>query len=276
MEDGRASVSAMGSAVLRAAHVSEDVPPWVLQDTESVKLLTEAEIGTIEDSMAEWPSAVRAGFRLTHAVRARLVEDIAIEGLRAGRAHYVILGAGLDSFSWRSPDASELHIWEVDHPDTQSWKRAALKRSGISEPSNVTYISADFSVERLQDLRLPSLATWNWLGVTMYLEKAVTSRVLRHIASLDDGTVLVANFLLARNERSDLGNAVQSEAKKVLDAVGEPVLASYTRNEIELLMASSGFSSFKILDSTVLTERYIHGRSDLILPSSTIITVATV
>ena len=276
MEHRRASTSAMGSAVLRAAHVKEDKSPWILNDNESVRLLTESEFEAIEDSIAEWPSEVRAGFRLTHAVRARLAEDTAIEGLEEGRDNYVILGAGLDSFSWRNPDASNLHIWEVDHPDTQEWKRMALRRSGISEPTNVTYISADFSKDRLQDLRLPTLATWNWLGVTMYLERATTARVLQVIATMQKGTVLVANFLLARIEQSQLGNAVQSEAKKVLDAVGEPVLASYTRSEVEFLMTASGFSSLKIFDSTDLTGRYLDGRSDLILPSSTIIAVAKV
>jgi methyltransferase (TIGR00027 family) len=266
----------MGSAVLRAAHAWEDKSPWVLQDTESVKLLTTDEVGAIEDSMAEWPSAVRAGFRLAHAVRARVAEDTVVEGLAAGRTNYVILGAGLDSFSWRSPEASKLRIFEVDHPDTQNWKRGALKRTGLTELPNVSYVSADLAVDRLHDLHLPKLATWNWLGVTMYLEKSATAQVLRHIASMNQGTVLVANFLLALNERGDLGNTVHSEAKKVLDAVGEPVLASYTRNEVELLLATSGFSSFKIFDAAELTERFLEGQPDLVLPSSTIITVATV
>jgi methyltransferase (TIGR00027 family) len=162
MDKGKASVSAMGSAVLRAAHVKEDAPPWVLEDTQSAKLLSDAQRAAIERSMASWPNSVRAAFRLTHAVRARVAEDAALEGLKAGRSNYVILGAGLDSFAVRCREASALHIWEIDHPATQTWKRAALKRMGLSEPPNVTYISADFSIDHLDNLELPSLATWNW------------------------------------------------------------------------------------------------------------------
>jgi hypothetical protein len=33
METGKASRSAMGSGLLRAAHVTEDRPPWVFEDT---------------------------------------------------------------------------------------------------------------------------------------------------------------------------------------------------------------------------------------------------
>jgi methyltransferase (TIGR00027 family) len=273
---GKASVSAMGSAILRAAHVKEDAPPWVLEDTQSAKLLSESQNAAIERSMDSWPPSVRAGFRLTHAVRARVAEDAALKGLKAGCADYVILGAGLDSFAVRSPEASKLHIWEVDHPATQAWKRAALKRTGIAEPSNVTYVSADLSVDRLHHLGLPSLATWNWLGVTMYLEKADTVQVLRDVGSRENGTVLVANFLLERGERSDLGNQVQSEASKLLNAVGEPVLASYTKAEIGSLMNDAGFSSTEILEASHLTERYLKDRNDLVLPSSTIIVVGVV
>ncbi|HEY5303723.1 MAG TPA: class I SAM-dependent methyltransferase [Acidimicrobiales bacterium] len=276
MEDGRASVSAMGSAVLRAAHVWEDTPPWVIQDTESVKLLTDVEIARMKSSMINWPREVRAGFRLTHAVRTRVAEDVAILQMQSGRSNYVILGAGLDSFTWRHPAAANLRIFEVDHPATQGWKRKAMERAGVLEPPNVTYVAADFLKNRIQNLHLPSLATWNWLGVTMYLKKIDTSHVLREIASMDSGTVLVANFLLAPEERSDLGNALQSVAKRVLDTVGEPVLASYTRSEVESLLADSGFSSFELLDSDALSEKYLRGRDDLLLPSSTVIAVATV
>jgi methyltransferase (TIGR00027 family) len=276
MKEGRASVSAMGSAVLRFDHVREDAPPWALEDTESIKLLSKMEAEAIQRSMAEWPPLVRAGFRLTHAVRARVAEDAALDGLAKERTDYVILGAGLDSFAVRAPVAANLRVWEVDHPDTQAWKRRAMKRSGLPEPSNVTYISSDLSVEHLSDLGLPGLATWNWLGVTMYLEKTATVDVLREIASRDKGTVLVVNFLLARTERTDLGNRVQTAAGKLLKKVGEPVVATYSRSEVELLLADSGFSSIEILEAGDLTERYLKGRSDLMLPSSTIIAVAIV
>jgi hypothetical protein len=71
MELGQASVSAMGSGVLRAAHVKEDALPWVFEDIVAERLLTDAEVAEIEGSMAEWAPEVRAGFRLAQAVRAR-------------------------------------------------------------------------------------------------------------------------------------------------------------------------------------------------------------
>ena len=59
--------------------------------------------------------------------RARFIEDLIIEQSRKGITQYVILGAGLDTFAQRRPDiASQLQIFEIDQPDTQTWKQQRL------------------------------------------------------------------------------------------------------------------------------------------------------
>jgi methyltransferase (TIGR00027 family) len=155
MEAGSASRSAMGSGLLRAAHMREDPPPWVLEDTIAEQLLDDAEVQALEASMAAWTPDVRRAFRVAHAVRARLAEDVAIEGLRAGRGEYVLLGAGLDSFAWRHPRACDFVIWEIDHPDTQAWKRVALRRAGLGEPPNVRFVAGDLEQGGIDELDLP-------------------------------------------------------------------------------------------------------------------------
>jgi hypothetical protein len=52
MEAGKASRSAMGSGLLRTAHVREDPPPWVFEDTLPGQLLDAAEIAELEAPMA--------------------------------------------------------------------------------------------------------------------------------------------------------------------------------------------------------------------------------
>lgn len=276
MEDGRASITAMGSAVLRAQHVREDLPPWVLEDTESVRLLTESQERAIVSSMADWPSEVRASFRLVHAVRARVAEDVAIRGIDEGRRDYVILGAGLDSFSWRHPRARELTIWEIDHPDTQARKRSALRRIGKSDMANVRFVPVDLTSERLADIDLSVTATWNWLGVTMYLPKSDIGEVLRCIVETGPGTVLVVNFLLAAEDRDVLGEAVQSSVASVLKPTGEPIKATFAKEEVQQTMSDAGFTSVQVLEGRHLQDQLLWGRADLHLPSSTVMVIATV
>jgi len=145
MEAGKGSLSAMGSGLQRAAHVREDPPPWVFEDALAGQLLDAAEAAELEAEMAAWPPVVRRALRVSHAVRVRLAEDVAAAGLAAGRRHYVLLGAGLDTFAWRHPRAGEFVVWEIDHPDTRAWKRAALRRAGLAEPANVRFVAADLS-----------------------------------------------------------------------------------------------------------------------------------
>jgi methyltransferase (TIGR00027 family) len=276
MEAGKVSRSALGSGLLRAAHVREDPPPWILEDTLGRDLLAASEVALLEAGMAGWPPGVRQAFRVSHTVRARLAEDVAVAGLTAGRRDYVVLGAGLDTFAWRHPRAGEFVIWEVDHPATQVWKRAAVRRAGLAEPANVRFVAADLSVTPAGDLGLPALATWNWLGVTMYLPREATAATLRAVAANDEGTTLVVNFLLAADTLDPLGRAMRESSSAAVAAAGEPVTATYTRDEVAALLAEAGFGHVELFDSGRLRDLYLQGRPDLPLPSTTMIAVATV
>jgi methyltransferase (TIGR00027 family) len=277
MEAGKASESAMGSGLLRAAHVREDPPPWIFEDTLTCQLLDAAEADELTAAMAAWPAAVRQAMRVSHAVRARLAEDVAVAGLAHGRRDYVLLGAGLDTFAWRHPRAGEFAVWEVDHPDTQAWKRAALGRAGLTEPGNVRFVAADLSATPIGDLGLPAQATWNWLGVTMYLPPEATAATLRAVAAGGGpGTTLVVNFLLSAAVLDDLGRAVRDVSAAAVAAAGEPVTAVYTRDEVAGLLTGAGFSHFQLFDAARLRDRYLRDRADLPLPATSLIAVATV
>jgi methyltransferase (TIGR00027 family) len=238
-------------------------------------LLDVDEVAAIEAEMATWAAPVRAAFRLAHATRARLAEDAALDGLAAGRRDYVLLGAGLDTFAWRHPRASRFTVWELDHPATQSWKRAALHRTGLGEPSHVRFVPIDLTKTAIDEIGPPPYATWSWLGVTMYLEPRATTAILRAIAGLEAGTTLVVNFLLTADELDDLAVATRSVAVTTAAADHEPVLAAYTRGQVAELLADAGFSTVELLDAGALAGRYFAGRDDLRLPNSTIIAVAS-
>jgi methyltransferase (TIGR00027 family) len=274
--DDRPSRTALGSAVLRADHVREDTPPWLLEDRLSEQLLDSRSLEEVRAEIARWTPDVRAALRLAHAARTRLAEDAAVEGLATGRFDYVLVGAGLDTFAWRHPAAPRLGIWEIDHPQTQRWKRRAVRERGLGEPANVRFVPADLTASSLGALQLPRSATWNWLGVTMYLERQVTEEVLAVIARQDAGTTLVVNFLLAEEETDDLSRAVQATAADVVHREGEPVQSRYTRGEVADLLGSAGFSSVTLLDAAALKDRYFPGRRDLRLPDSTLVCVSRV
>jgi methyltransferase (TIGR00027 family) len=73
----------------------------------------------------------------------------------------VILGAGLDSFAYRRPDLAQvLRIFEVDHPDTQAWKRTRLRAAGVELPATLSLVAVDLEKQSLIDsLRMSGYRT---------------------------------------------------------------------------------------------------------------------
>lgn len=275
MRDER-SRTAMGSAVLRAAHVREDPPPWILEDTLSEQLLSDEERRLVLAEIASWPPEVAAAFRLAHAVRTRLAEDLALEGIGAGRRRYVLLGAGLDSFAWRHRQAGALEVVEIDHPATQAWKRRRLVRRGLEEPANLRFVPLDLARSSLRPLAPAAAATWNWLGVTMYLERDAVREVLSTIADGPGGTTLVVNFLLAEEDLDGPDLLVRATSRRTVASAGEPIRSTYTRRECEEMLVGAGFASIELLDAEALADRYRSERPGLQLPATTLIAVVRV
>jgi methyltransferase (TIGR00027 family) len=274
--DTGVSRTALGSAYWRAAHLRDDPPPWILEDRIASRILSADDVAGLEAPLAGWDPSVAAGFRLHHAIRARVAEDVAVAGLGSGRTNYAILGAGADTFAWRHPSASWFTVWEYDLAATQAWKRQALIDAGLGVPSNVRFLAIDLSATGLGGVDVPRQATWSWLGVTMYLTPQVTKEVLDVIAGLGTGTTVVANFVLPPEECNELGRAAAASAASLVASVGEPVVATYGPGEVERLLRSAGFNHVELLGAVELSHRYLRGREDRTLPDSTVIAVAVV
>src|SRR5277367_4938101 len=123
----------------RAAHQLLD-EPRVFDDPLAV---------AIADGESDRPPGAEQPFsralRAFLAVRSRYAEDQLARAVERGVRQYVVLGAGLDTFAYRNPLRSAgLHVFEVDHPATQEWKRARLKEAGIEIPEEMTFAAVNF------------------------------------------------------------------------------------------------------------------------------------
>ena len=85
-------------------------------------------------------------------VRARFPEDIVEDSVARGVRQYVILGAGLDSFAYRRRDLLDtLRVYEVDHPETQDWKRERLAELNVNVPAQLVFAPVDFERQTLAE-----------------------------------------------------------------------------------------------------------------------------
>ncbi len=129
---GKPDHTALRTALWRALHVELDPPPHVLTDLVGLRLAAPEEDWRERPDMDPYRTV---DSRLGMVARARFVEDFVKRRAAEGVGQYVILGAGLDTFVQRYPDAGErLTVFEVDRPDTQAWKRKRLADCGFQIP----------------------------------------------------------------------------------------------------------------------------------------------
>ena len=110
----------------------------------------------------------------------------------------------------------------------------------------------------------------------MYLKHSATETTLHAIASKRPGTTLVANFLLDAGSLDPLGEAVRAASTVTVAAANEPIVATYTKDQVAQLLGEAGFNDVELWDADALGARYLQDRPDLPLPNSTVIAIATV
>jgi methyltransferase (TIGR00027 family) len=206
----QSSWTALTAAAARAAHLVVDRPPFIFADTLAELLLADQAEEFLAYHRNHGEHLVLVGARTQAVIRARLTERLLDRAVDDGIDQYLILGAGLDSFAYRSPLAGGVSVFEADHPSTQALKRERLATAGIDPLGTVTYVPLDLEHRSLLDaLRsngfdLTRPAVVSWLGVSMYLTREAVGATLDQLAELATGPGLHAPGGASRRGRYDL------------------------------------------------------------------------
>jgi len=215
------------------------------------------------------------------AARSRFAEDELAKAAEKGIAQYVVLGAGLDTFAYRSPYPN-LHVFEVDFPATQEWKRSLLHAAAIEIPCGVTFVPLDFEhmthTKGLTaagfDLKAP--AFFGWLGVAPYLSLEAFRATISAIAKLPPPTAVVFDFAISPELLGPRARIAFETLSARVAAAGEPFRLFFKPDDLESELLRAGFESVEIVGADELNARYFSGRSDgLMLPSPGLGMIAT-
>ncbi len=237
------------SAAARAAHLLVDETPSIFADTLAQTFLGERAEELLGYHQSYGGHPVLSGARTTAVTRSRYTEDRLSELAGRGVGQYVILGAGLDSFAYRSELDVDVRVFEVDKPTTQHWKRAMLVEAGIPVPPSAFFVPVDFEKESAWSLAdhlvragfdpgRPALVSW--LGVTMYLTSEAIRQTLAVVSGFAPGTELVVEHLLPTGLRDGAG---QSYAESVMAAAaeqGEPWQTFLSIEQMDALLREHG------------------------------------
>ena len=264
-----ASWTALAVRTLVAIHNAYDSTPRVLDDPVA-ELLVGPEAVARARAKEDSP-AVRL-MRGHLVLRSRYAEDRLREAVeKRGAATLIILGAGLETFSYRQPLwARNLRVLEVDHPTSQADKRARLAAARIDVPSNVEFIPIDFMVTTLAaglgpHLPVPrGICFFLWLGVMMYLPEGAIDNVFTFIASCPRGSEVAFSYSgpnSGTRAAFEAGGGAEAQAA----AVGEPWLSTHTQEDLAPRIEAHGFSSVDFL-SVEDSAKYFVGREDGLPP----------
>ncbi|ENU29974.1 hypothetical protein F991_02461 [Acinetobacter sp. CIP-A165] len=276
MKKGQSSRTAEAAAALRANHflyASHPIfsDPYAFELTSSAwkKLLTTSLTAKVMNSSI----FNRTLGLLTGQVvgRSRYAEDLLQQAIEQGIQQYVLVGAGLDSFTLRQTGQyPNLKIFEVDHPDTQVAKQKKLSEFG-EIPTNVEFVAIDFEKESIAEalersgFQQDRPAFFSWLGTTHYLEPKTTLNTLKSIAKIAaSNSEIVLDYSIDYRELQGVerfGSLFVSQFTRFLK---EPLLGQFRPKRLHQTVIQMGYDVVEDLSGDGLSERYFQDRPDRI------------
>lgn len=206
MASQRVRGTAFSVALLRAMEQHTPAGLRLVDDPLSAGMLTGARVFFGRTAVGRRAFALlldrsAPGFFGGVVCRTRAFDDACTEALAAGVTQVVILGAGMDTRPYRLAGMGSVRVWELDLPETQAVKRAAITRACGRLPVNVAYAPADLTAEPLADVLgrlgvrpgLPTLVLAE--GVLPYLPRANTEETFAYAGGLAPGSRLVFSYL---------------------------------------------------------------------------------
>ncbi|MFE6139544.1 class I SAM-dependent methyltransferase [Bacillus sp. NPDC057893] len=288
MNKGEASVTSLVSAFGRAYH-SEFDNPTIFDDYVAKDLISQKERNNIEMNMVQgihffnkdiaerfqnnpkeilkWITQVQLS--PTPLARAAYCEKVLLHEITLGAKQYVILGAGLDTFSFRHRELeNKIEIFEVDHPSTQQAKKVKVKEAEFEIPNNLHFVSMDFtkgfSYEQLRNEGFENKKTFfSLLGVTYYLKKEELASLIECLFEMvPEGSSIVFDYPDENLfTEKGLSNRVENMVK-MATVGGEPMKSCFSYEEMEALLEKSGLLIYEHLSPEDINKLYFEGRND--------------
>ncbi|AAT61713.1 MULTISPECIES: class I SAM-dependent methyltransferase [Bacillus cereus group] len=288
VKKGEASITSLVSAFGRAYH-SEFDNPKIFDDYVAKEFISQKERNDIEMNMVQgihffntdiaqqfqdnlqeilkWITQVQLS--PTPLARAAYCERVLLHEITLGTKQYVILGAGLDTFSFRHRELeNKIEVFEVDHPSTQKFKKERIKEAELEVPNHLHFVSMDFtkgfSYEQLQNEGFENKKTFfSLLGVSYYLTKEELSSLIECLFEMvPEGSSIVFDYP-DENLFTEKGLSNRVENMVKMAAIGgEPMKSCFSYAEMEALLEKAGLLIYEHLSPEDINTLYFEGRND--------------
>ena len=196
--------------------------------------------------------------------RIRFIDECLAKSLREGLNQMVIIGAGYDTRAYRIKGVSEaLKVFEVDHPETQAFKKNTVLSIFGELPKHVIYVPVVFGQEHLDQKLIeqaynPELKTLFIIeGLLMYIPPPAVDLLLSFIVHKSGpGSALVADYF----DNSVIeGTNPRQEAqvlRKFVEAEGTSLQFGVPEDDVEAFFTARGFSKVVRKSAVSCKEEY--------------------
>ncbi|ASK64141.1 SAM-dependent methyltransferase [Virgibacillus phasianinus] len=278
MKENQISFTAMMTAYIRGIH-SKYTNPKIFNDCLGYDLIPEEQKNRIEQTMPK-EALMHSTASIT---RSRYTEDCLMKAIENGVEQYVILGAGLDTFAYRYPDLlKSLHVFELDHPATQNFKRQRVDELGWNHPDNLHYISIDFTRDNLHYISIDftredivtkfnsslnysvlSKSFFSWQGVTMYLSKEEVYKTLTNLSKVTPaGSMIVFDYFSVDEFNEETTSTNLQKKENMMNKIGEPMKTGFDPASMKEEMAELGLNLLENLSPVDIKKRYMTGLNE--------------
>lgn len=257
---------AIRDALWTSLHLHIDPSPHVFTDEIAEKIVGDKDWRNRWDMNSDFSKTMRAMI----VKRARFIEDLVIEEIQKGVSQYVILGAGLDTFSQRHPDlASKIDVYEIDRPGLQEWKRQRLTELGYTIGAKLHFVPVDFEAQKSWmeelvnagfDASRPAIVASS--GQAMYLTKEWNQSTLNQVARFVPGSTFVMSFLISPEELEEKELAETILIKKRAKEMGASFLCLFSPAELVSMAEKAGFKNCTYVPARKLNQLYFLKRPD--------------
>lgn len=262
VQTGKPSRTAWAAATHRAVHQILE-QGYIFQDPLALRILGEDSETLAREANGD---ESKRRMRMFIAVRTRFADDCLAAAVQFGATQLVVLGAGLDTFAYRSPFGDKLKIFEVDHPATQAWKRERLAAAQILIPDFLTFVSIDFERQSfaagLSSAGFdPTRQTFfTWLGVVPYLTEEAIWSTLTFVSNLAGGAHVVFDYADPPHTLSAELRSFHDQRAARAEALGEAWITYFEADKLSKRLVQLGFTEVEDLSPSQIVQRYFPNR----------------
>ncbi|MCE7698879.1 MAG: class I SAM-dependent methyltransferase [Methanobacterium paludis] len=237
--------------------ISPEIIEFGMKHPEEAKSL-------IEDTERSFP-----GLSSSIIARVRYFDDFVKKSIEDGLEQLVIFGAGYDTRAYRIEELKEnIKVFEVDHPNTQSFKIQKIKEIFGFTPDHVVYVPVDFETEKFgqklfdegYDNSKKTLFVME--GLVMYIPPFAVDELLSFIVENSaKGSSIIFDYypesVVNGTCKLEIGNNIRNH---VIEQ-GEPLQFGIDEKKLEKFLSKRGFKKIQNVTSEDYKKAYFHGKN---------------